>query len=348
MRRVDLAKSLHLLTLGGGVLVLFAVSFSFVPSAGGRVAIFGLSVVVGLGMFHTRDDGHLATLRWEDPLLALAGTLATMVILRDLHWSSVAAASAVGLLGALVTRVVAGARDYHGAVIYGGAFIGATSPLVFRSSGWLVGAALLFGVAWSVSRDAWVGVGGKIGSIAALSTVSVRLVASWLHQAGPGVRVHDVPSFSRGLALALIGVMGALATWWLSVRRRGGAVMGSSLSSLGLCAVVWSAPGLFGPHADLVEFAWFAASFAGMTNPSRLRHTAIDLTGCGVLIGLLSLALGPEIAGVGGSGGLTALPCVFALRGIEHEIQRFATRRVRGDSTDIARPKRGGGTSPRA
>ena len=73
----------------------------------------------------------------------------------------------MGLLGAQVLK----GRDQL--VMYMGAFVGMSSALRFPTLAPLVAAGLLAGVLFELTDECWVGVGGRLGTIAAAAVVVV-------------------------------------------------------------------------------------------------------------------------------------------------------------------------------
>ncbi len=212
-------------------------------------------------------------------------------------------------------RWMKGARDYHGAPIYVGAFVGITSQQVFHNIWWVLGAGLLAGTWWSVSRDAWVGVGGKMGTMALMATISVSLVARTLHQRGPAVPALD----AHGVVLLAYGVGLAAAplTYYLSHPRRWGAVLGSAVPSAAFALTMTLTSPSWHIHADALSYLWYGSSFVGMTTPARVARPAISIPLAGALFTWLAVRFGPDFTGLGGTAGLTALISVFAIRGVQ-------------------------------
>ena len=66
----------------------------------------------------------------------------------------------------------------------GGAFVGMTSSHVLPGTSWVFLAATIAGIIYSLARHFWVGIGGKLGTIAfagtALTVMAARLTG-WNH-----------------------------------------------------------------------------------------------------------------------------------------------------------------------
>jgi len=206
-----------------------------------------------------------------------------------------------------------GARDYHGAPWYAGAFVGITSPLVFANFWWIVLAGLVTGFLWSISRAAWVGIGGKMGTVSLIAATSVAFVARWLHQRGPGAAPLDVRGI--GFWVTLVGVAGASLTFWLSHQCRWGAVLGSAAPTAAFSFAMALGHSWTHGHGEALSYVWYGSSFVGMTTPTRLRRPSLTIPAAGLVFAWMASRFGPALSGLGGTAGVTALIAVFAVRG---------------------------------
>jgi len=176
-------------------------------------------------------------------------------------------------------------------------------------------AGTIAGIIYSLARHFWVGIGGKLGTIAfagtALTVMAARLTG-WNH-ADPAASPID------GLWLwAVFGVaiVAAIVTFWLSEPCKFGAVCASAVPSailalgINLLSPAWQVKML--PLAT----AWFGASFAGMTSMERLAGRYWMLPLLGLIFGVLFAGSGPRVHGFGGLLGITALVSVMAALGL--------------------------------
>jgi hypothetical protein len=272
-----------------------------------------VAILVLAGLAGTSDQGHIVAPRVEDPLLSLAAAAVAAAEVRLLKAPPVFSAALVGALGGMLVRLVAGARDHHGGPIYVGAFVGGTAAAVLPSFAWVLFAGLLAGAFWSVSREAWVGIGGKMGTLALGGVLISYGVAATLGSGGsPGV-----PLDAGGVAGAVlvIAALAAPATGALAFSAGWGPVLGSAVPTALFALLLLLAPGLAGGHAGALTVAWFGASFVGMTAPARLPGYVVLLPVGGLLYGALLLEFGTTLSGMGGTAGATALIAVFAVRG---------------------------------
>ena len=315
-------------------LVAFVVVNGFIRNR--TVAIAALGIVVGalaiLGMIRTCDRGHLVAWRREDPLLALAGAFGTGSAVRLLDLPPVLAVAATGVAGGLLVRRIAGAEDYHAAPIYCGAFAAGTSIEVLGSPWWILLAGLIVGVFWSVSREAWAGIGGKMGTVA-LMGVLVTVGLAWsVHRLGPGA----TPLHSRGAIAGVLvcAVLSAGTTWWLAYRREWSVVLASAVPTALVALVLYWIPYLSPDTTMVLDVAWLGASFVGMTSPARLPRPVLVVPLAGGVYGALQIAFGDYLAGMGGLMGATALIAVFTVRGAALNLPGWRWSRPRRDRSD--------------
>lgn len=298
------------------LLVGFVIADSFLRhrALGVVVTALGIGIVAVVGMFHTRDAGHLSGVRLEDPVLAVTGAWAAGLLTRELHLTPALAIGAVGVVGGILVREVAGAKDYHGAPIYAGAFVGGTSGAVFGGLGWIVAAGLVAGVLWSVSREAWVGIGGKIGSISLCGVLIVAAVAAVTHRLGPGAGL--MPTRHAVGGIVAIGIVSAPLTFWLAHRRGWGAILGSAVTTVIVAGALYLFPHAFPDPAIALGAAWMGASFVGMTLPRRLPRPALAVPLAGLIFAGLFVYFGKYLSGFGGTIGANALIAIFVVRGL--------------------------------
>jgi hypothetical protein len=313
--RSSTSRRAHFAALWLLVAAIVAVSFWRHQTWGNRAIITLVIMLAVRGVAMTRDAGHLERSRIEDPVLSLIGSLGALTLMRGADVAPILAATVTGVVGGLSVRWVKGARDYHGAPLYVGAFVGITAPQVFHSFWWVVAAGVLAGVVWSVSRDAGVGVGGKMGTMALVSTVGVSLVAQALHQRGPGAPALDAHGFV--VAAFVVGGVAASLTFYMSHPLRWGAVLGSSVPTASFALLMNLLPAAWRAHGEVLSYFWYGSSFVGMTTPARLTRPVVAIPLAGLLFTWLALRFGPYFSGLGGTAGVTALVAVFASRGAQ-------------------------------
>ncbi|HBG02484.1 MAG TPA: hypothetical protein DDW87_13105 [Firmicutes bacterium] len=135
----------------------------------GRLVVL-TAVVVGLIAIFRRPGFSLGPQLAKSALISLVGAALTFVLSTQLNLGAVVASALVGLVGAQVLK----GRDQL--VLYLGAFVGMSSVLRFPTYGPLIVAGLLGGFLFELVDDCWIGVGGRLGTIAATAVVVVLAI----------------------------------------------------------------------------------------------------------------------------------------------------------------------------
>lgn len=309
--------SKFLLAAGGCLLVaLFYLSAFFPKHRSWEAAAFifvGLSVLSGL--HHATSIPHAVPLFVDDMIHVVLGAVAVQLAIRSGGMTAVQAAALVGALAWLSSRVGLLDERVLPASVYCGAFAGMTSSHVLPGTAWIVLAGIFTGVLYSWARHFWVGIGGKLGTIAFAGTaltVLVARLAGWNH-AGPAAAPVDGPML---WAVFGVGVVAAPLTFVLAEPCKLGAVCASAVPSavlalgINLLSTPWQMKMM--PLAT----AWFGASFAGMTSMERLAGRYWMLPLLGLIFAFLFVGSGPRVHGFGGLLGTTALVSVLAGLGL--------------------------------
>lgn len=294
------------------------------PLAMTAVVFLGVSILTGV--LHATSIPAALPLMVEDVAHVVLGTLAVQFAIRSGGLAAVQAAPLVaavawlsGRLGLLDPRVLP-------ASIYCGAFAGMTASYVLPTAGWVTLAGILAGVIYSLARHFWMGIGGKLGTIAFAGTVVTVPLARWV-----GWNYHSPPASpdaSLPWQLATIGVAIVCVplTFWLSEHCKLGAVCASAVPTavLGLSINLLNAPW----HAKMLPLvaAWLGSSFAGMTSMERLAGRQWMLPMIGVICGLMLVGAGPRLHGFGGLLGTNALVSVLAALGVARWAAAIAAR----------------------
>jgi len=154
----------------------------FVPLLGAALDIFDqlftpvgrtiilVALAVGLLAAVLRPEFKLTNRFLRSSIVSLIGALFTFVLSTQLNLGAVIASAIVGLVGARVFK------DNDQVVMYLGAFVGMSSALRFPTLLPLIVAGLLGGLFFELLDDSWVGVGGRLGTLAAAAVVVVLVV----------------------------------------------------------------------------------------------------------------------------------------------------------------------------
>ncbi|HAN95497.1 MAG: hypothetical protein WBI99_09865 [Limnochordia bacterium] len=140
--------------------------FNLLSTAFGRILVLAV-LVVGVFAALSRPSFKLTTALVRSAVLSCLAALLTFLLSTRLGLGAVVASALVGLVGAQVLK----GKDQL--VMYMGTFVGMSSALRFPTLGPLLVAGLLGGVLFELTDECWVGVGGRLGTIAAAAVVVV-------------------------------------------------------------------------------------------------------------------------------------------------------------------------------
>src|SRR5436190_14055429 len=195
-----------------GFFYLAAVFAQHTPFEAAVLVFLGLSVLAGL-LEATSVPAAVPGLLFEDVVHVTLGALAVQLAIRIAGMTTVQAAALVGVLAWVSGRLKLLSQRVPAASIYCGAFVGMTSSRVLPSIAWVTLAGILAGILYSLANHCWMGIGGKLGTIAfagAVITVALARVAGIDHQ---NLAIASVDS---PLQLAVIGVaiVSVPLTYW--------------------------------------------------------------------------------------------------------------------------------------
>jgi hypothetical protein len=171
-----------------------------------------------------------------------------------------------------------------------------------------------------VSRDAWIGVGGKMGTMSFAGVAATVGIATLV---GARHRVVVAPNFQwpERFIIVILCVAAVLITHWLSFNREWGVVLGSAVPSAAVAGVLIALEGTIGVSTIGYAAAWLGASFVGMTSPTRLMRRWM-LPAIAVVFGVLLLLFSSNLTGLGGDLGATAAASVLSVFGLVFAIDR--------------------------
>lgn len=226
----------------------------------------------------------------EDFLSVTFGTFLTFSLVHFLDLNVIISASGVGLFGAIVLKK-------HQIPIYCGAFAGMVSVALFSFFEVLV-LSIICSIIYTLSKTIFNGFGGKLGTIAFLSSL---IVHSIFQDEFITVQI-DFNIF----ILILVTTLSVLLTFYLQHILKISSVLASSLPSL-IFAVIFI---YFIPnHFDYV-IVFFSASFIGMSSKKRLP-TLLSVILSGIILGLVYDVFLELFNGLGGKLGLMAMISVI-------------------------------------
>lgn len=229
------------------------------------------------------------------------GVVSTYLFTDMFHISAVIASSAVGLVGHILVK-------RYSIAIYCGSFAGMTSAMLLNYwQMFIVG--LICAIVFVITQPVFTGFGGKLGTIAFVSSVIALLIMGKAFIESD----HQAPIW----AMLLVGVVGAVATYFVQHHLKQTAVVASATTSL-LFAVI--ALLFIEPYAPILTTLFFSATFVGMSNKVRMPNIFVALI-AGVLVGFLYAICVPYLNGAGGKLGTLALISMTIIFGAQETIK---------------------------
>lgn len=316
------------LVLAAALVLFFANGFLRNAEAGPLVLLVVLALLLAVGLRELVDPHRIHPVAWQDVIGALVGAVLTAVLIRGMGLPGVLAASLVGVLAGLLLLRDRTSGAGHAASLYVGAFAGMSSPVVLLGPAWVLVAGLATGVVWSLAKGAWLGVGGKMGTVA-FSGGAIAAGIAWatgrLDPAAITATTHT-PLDLAGTVLA--GVLVGMLTHWLAFRRGLGPVLSSALP-VAVIALIATIAGIESDaNGSLIVASAFGGSFVGMTAPVRARWGLASIALMGVVFAVLLLNFRSHLAGVGGDLGATAASAVIAVLGLTRLSRRSGRMRA--------------------
>lgn len=241
---------------------------------------------------------------FEDFYMLVAGALLTFILVK-IGLSAVLASALVGVTGSLLLKKSALA-------IFTGSFVGMTSIHVFTDLDLLV-AAIIAGLLFSFGKEAFPGIGGKLGTTAFFGAMPVLLVRypSTFDFINGGIDVTHM-DYSTGFIVLLIALsaIGAYLTYYLSARWLKNIVLSSSLVAIFAELTLHF---FMVQNAGLLSGAIYCATFAGMSTKKRLHPDSVFLL-AGALSGFIFFNSSPIFVGIGGKMGTSGFIASMAAK----------------------------------
>ena len=239
------------------------------------------------------------------------GALVTYILSHDFGLGAVIAACLVGILAYLLFPL------YEGP-IYCGAFVGMSSNVLFFNHLELFLAALVTGVVTVIAKNVYKGLGGKLGALALIGTLSagLGLARDFIFQPLPnGMTIFYIIFFS---------VLITPLTYYLNISRQHGPVMASAIIGLlgGLLL-----PIIFPETGEFLAVVVICASFIGMTLQTRCI-SFWKMAAAGLVMGIVIIYATPLLGGAGGKLGSIALIAILAICGYHSLFMRLVHKQV--------------------
>jgi hypothetical protein len=302
--------------LGTALAIFFIDAFLFGAPAHSMVLLALVGLVSFLGLWVAVEHGAISPISWRDVLCSTVSTILVILVLHLGVQSVVLAASLIGVLGGCLELIFPhGFFKGMSPAFYCGAFVGMTSESVLLDPAFIVLAGGLAGGFWSSLRHSWIGIGGKMGTMAFFGVFVAFGLAILFGRAVPGVRPIALPLVGM-LMILLASILSPFLTQWLAYGRQWGVVLGSAFPSASVALILlFLIPPFYGFSGRLAA-AWMGASFVGMTNLNIRELPTWTLGFMGLCFGFLTLCFEPSLIGIGGDLGATAVVSVFSVLGI--------------------------------
>ncbi|MDD3631765.1 MAG: hypothetical protein PHO73_03375 [Atribacterota bacterium] len=240
-------------------------------------------------------------------IAVLVGTFISFIFNNYLGMGPVVAASLVGVIVAVMVPKFA-------VPAYCGAFVGMASCILFETYGHLTVTGIVAGAVFVLSKNAFNGYGGKLGTAALTGCILSSVFAGKEFLSG-----SYIPDWDTGKYLVLYSIVAAVISYVVNIRLKHGAVFGSGI--VGLLA------GLFMPHfypkiGGSIAIMMITSSFAGMSSQKRLPNE-IYVGMAGVLSAFLFIYSIPYFGGTGGKLGTIAFTSSIIIRGFLDLLEYF-------------------------
>lgn len=241
----------------------------------------------------------------------IGGVLAC-VISRDLELGAVVAASLVAIIAYLVV-------PKYGVPVYCGAFVGMTSSALLFTRSEVAIASAIAGIIYVLSSYVFGGFGGKLGTIAFISTIITSLVFKRAFIDAPIYDTHEI------LMIILVALIATPLTYYFNAIRGNGPVLASGVVGL-LGGLIL--PIVFPEIGGTLAVVAICASFAGMSSKARCPGIWV-LFITGLFIGVIFVYSTPVFGGVGGKLGTIAFGSIMATYGFICLFQNKPERKSR-------------------
>lgn len=257
------------------------------------------------------QDCFTTTDRYFENFYSLIGGAIITFTLAKFDVPIVSASALVGIGGTLFFKEDALA-------IFTGSFVGMASIYIFTLPEVVV-ASIIAGVLFVYGKEAFPGVGGKLGTTAFFGVAATALVVKpeIYEFITFGIDITQV-LYDNSIIVAFVigGAFGSIATHLLSNKIFHDVVFSSSIVALATELILT----LFVPsYASILSLAVFAGTFVGMSTNEKLTSN-IQFIFAGALSGFIFYQSIPVFVGFGGKLGITAFVSTLTVKFIAERI----------------------------
>jgi hypothetical protein len=297
------------------VLLVFGAAAYFAWSLQPLVGIINTLVLLGLLFTLFKEaqglkEANAEALFSQKNILSFAaviiGAVLTHYLNIDLKLGAVEGAGIVGLGAALIFPEFA-------VPAYTGSFVGMAASTLLPAYGDVLFAAATAGVVYILSLAVFGGFGGKLGTIAASGCIFTGICLNGAFSSPP------VPGWEVGTWLIVYSIIAAVVTYYLSVHRKHGAVIASSVVGIVAGLIL---PALHGDVGKTLAVMAICASFAGMSSTKRFPNI-VPMFFAGFVAALVYMFSSPVVGGAGGKLGTIAFGSVMAIRAFMDLIGKY-------------------------
>jgi len=259
--------------------------------------------------FATVNNPEWITQIWQLFSVFAAG-IVTYGMSHDLGLGPVISASVIALLAHMIS-------PKYSVSAYCGSFVGMTSELLLSNYQEVALASFIAGIVFFLTSDTFNGFGGKLGTIALLST------AITCHSLNRDFLTLSIADSRTNIWIILVATFAAAITYYFNVHQKQGPVLASAVVGIVGAMIL---PPLFPEIGNTLVVVAICASFTGMTSKERCG-VFYNIFITGVLTGILFVYSTPQLAGAGGKLGTIAFGSILSTYGYRNLLSGFQKKR---------------------
>lgn len=206
------------------------------------------------------------------------------------------------IASALVGLIAAKVFPRFSPAMYAASFASMSSPQILPNISLSGIIGLTTGLLYVFTLKIFIGLGGKLGAIAFFSVLPISLLSSSLY-------LSHFLTYLEGLSLIFGSCLGALLTYYITIRFKQNPVFSSSIVVLSAALIL----NFFLRFNNNLVSAITCGSYAGMSSKEIIRNYR-GMLFIGLLSGIILFLTWPFFYGVGGRLGLIAFLAVFLSR----------------------------------
>lgn len=248
------------------------------------MALVYVAGMIGAYIFVKNEENKVTRIFDLNIIFLVLGTILTYEI-SSFGVSIVVSSALIGLIGYCIF-------NKYSVAIYTGSFAGMSSHLLFNRLEILL-IAILTALVYQIVKTAFNGYGGRLGTIAFISTSFISFVFN-----KESLIAHQ--SYDIWL-IFLLSIGGTLVTWILHNKFKQSPVLSSALPGLIIGLIL----GQLLSNYLIYSYVFFTATFVGMANNSTIKNIYESLF-IGIILAIIFLSFFIFFNGYGGKMGLMA------------------------------------------